>query len=223
MHERRVLAAFGARRADSSGILPPLTDGMPPDAALQPGRGFRNVDSDLIATVEKKPLTPGNEQSGGIAGTTDAPGLRAFVEFDSDAAEKIERQRDGGKRGANGEALDLPSIMNDNEVDAAAAMRRREPHNPYTRTERPDPWPIIERTFPRIAATIRAQWGRRSLDDYFAKLVVDDRGGRQGFPPDVLIAILEVARLHGEQYRFAKPLHPWETDVSDTKWWNRGS
>ncbi len=53
--------------------------------------------------------------------------------------------------------------------------------------------------------------------------MVVDRGSRQGFPADVLTAILEVARLHGEQYRFVKPLHPWEEDVSQTKWWDRGS
>jgi len=74
--------------------------------------------------------------------------------------------------------------------------------------EKPNPWPIIERAFPRIAATIRDQWGKRALDDYFSKLVVDDRGSRQGFPPDVLSAIMEVARLHAAQHRFKRPICP---------------
>ena len=147
-------------------------------------------------------------------------GLDAFAEFDPDAAEKLQRRLD--RKGADEKPLDLPPIMDDVEIEAAAANRRTELHNQFKRKERPDPWPIIVRAFPRIAQTIRQDWGKRALDDYFAKLVVDDRGSRQGFPPDVLTAILEVARLHAEQYRFAKRLHPWEEDVSQTKWWDRG-
>jgi hypothetical protein len=35
-----------------------------------------------------------------------------------------------------------------------------------------------------------------------------DHGGWQGFPPEVLAAIMEVARLHGEQRRFSRPMCP---------------
>jgi hypothetical protein len=173
-----------------------------------------------MPVVEKKPLSPGNEQPGGSDAPSAALDLDAFAEFDPDAADKLQRRLDG-KNGANGKALDLPPIMDDTQVEAAAADRRTEPYNPYARKERPDPWPIIAKRFPRIAETIRRDWGKRALDDYFAKLVVDDRGSRQGFPPDVLTAILEVARLHAEHYRFARPFHPWEEDVSQTKWWDR--
>ena len=170
--------------------------------------------------MDKKQLPPGNEQQPGRPDTPSGSGLDAFAEFDPDAADKLQRKFDG-KKGGNGQALDLPPIMDDSQVEAAAADRRQEPHNQYKRKERPDPWPIIAARFPRIAETIRRDWGKRALDDYFAKLVVDDRGSRQGFPEDVLTAILEVARLHAEQYRFAKPFHPWEEDVSQTKWWDR--
>jgi len=173
-----------------------------------------------MAAVNDKPQRPGNDRPGGSADPSAAPELDAFVEFDPDATEKLHRT---SARKPNGEALELPALMSDNEIEDATTERRRELHNQYERKERPDPWPIIERQFPRIAATIRDQWGKRSLDDYFAKLVVDDRGSRQGFPPDVLVAIMEVARLHSEQYRFAKPLHPWEEDVRQSKWWDRGS
>jgi hypothetical protein len=116
----------------------------------------------------------------------------------------------------------FPSIMTDGEVDRAVAARRHERHDPFRRKERPDPWPIVARGFPRIAAKIRELWGKRALDDYFAALVVDERGSRQGFPPEVLTAILEIARLHSGQYRFHRPMCPWEQDVSQTKWWDRG-
>jgi hypothetical protein len=112
--------------------------------------------------------------------------------------------------------------MTDGEVDDAAAARRNERHDPFRRKDKPNPWPIIARGFPRIAAKIRELWGKRALDTYFAELVVDERGSRQGFPPEVLTAILEIARLHTDQYRFHRPMCPWEADVSDTKWWDRG-
>jgi len=170
--------------------------------------------------VQKKPSVPGNEQPGRPDTPSAAPDLDAFADFDPDAADKLQRRFDG-KNGGNGAPLDLPPIMDDSQVEAAAADRRQELHNQYKRKERPDPWPIIASRFPRIAETIRRDWGKRALDDYFATLVVDDRGSRQGFPADVLTAILEIARLHAEHYRFAKPFHPWEEDVSQTKWWDR--
>jgi hypothetical protein len=171
--------------------------------------------------VEKKPPTPGNEQPGRPETPSGAPGLDAFAEFDPDAADKLARRVSHGKA-VNGKPLDLPPIMDDSQVEAAAADRRHELHNQYKRKERPDPWPIIARAFPRIAETIRKDWGKRVLDDYLSQLAVDERGSRQGFPPDVLTAILEIARLHAEQYRFPKPFCPWEEDVSQTKWWDRG-
>ena len=172
-----------------------------------------------MPVVEKKPLSPGNEQPGRPDTTSSGPDLDSFADFDPDAAEKLQRRFD--RKNGDGKPLDLPPIMDDTQVEAAAADRREELHNQYKRKERPDPWPIIATRFPRIAETIRRDWGKRALDDYFAKLVVDDRGSRQGFPADVLTAILEIARLHAEQYRFAKPFHPWEEDVSQTKWWDR--
>ncbi|MET0679805.1 MAG: hypothetical protein ABWZ41_02310 [Burkholderiales bacterium] len=60
-----------------------------------------------------------------------------------------------------------------------------------------------------------------ALDDYFGKLIIDDRGGRQGFPPEILSAIMEIARLHAGQFGLVTPPRPWESDVAETKWWYR--
>jgi hypothetical protein len=138
-----------------------------------------------------------------------------------DAGPKVRKVNGSPVADAGGEST-FPSIMSDEQVDDAAATRRHERHDPYRRKDKPDPWPIIERGFPRIAEKIREMWGKRALDDYFAELVVDERGSRQGFPPEVLSAILEVARLHAGQYRFHRPMCPWEADVRQTKWWGRG-
>lgn len=133
------------------------------------------------------------------------------------------READQADRGGASGPDVLPSIMTGDEVDQAAENRRDEPYNPYRRKERPDPWPIVARGFPRIAAKIRELWGTPALDEYFATLVVDERGSRQGFPPHALSAILEIGRLHSARYRFARPMCPWEADVSQTKWWARRS
>ena len=111
--------------------------------------------------------------------------------------------------------------MSEAEIDAAREVRRTEGHAQFRRPEKRDPWPLIEGTFPRIAAQIGALWGQPQLDHFLARLVIDDRGGRAGFPPDVLNAILEVARLHGERFRYRKPVCPWEHDVRETKWWTK--
>jgi hypothetical protein len=116
----------------------------------------------------------------------------------------------------------LPTLMCDDDLEREIAARRREPYDPFRRKERPDPWPIIASRFPRIAEAIRSRWGTGRLDAYFSALVIDDRGGRAGFPPDVLAAILEVARLHGDRFRTERLVCPWSHDASLSKWWDRG-
>jgi hypothetical protein len=45
----------------------------------------------------------------------------------------------------------------------------------------------LAKTFPRIANTLTALWSRPDmLSGYLSDLLVDKRGGRQGFPADVL-------------------------------------
>ena len=121
----------------------------------------------------------------------------------------------------NVDATPLPTLMGDEEVEHEREARRNEPYDPFKRPERPDPWPIIAQNFPRIAQQIQMLWGKSALDEYFAKLVIDERGGRAGFPFDVLQAILEVAALHRARFHFDHPMSPWEHDVSQTKWWDR--
>lgn len=115
----------------------------------------------------------------------------------------------------------LPAIMDDAALEREIAARRREGHELFKRRERPDPWPMVAEQYPRIAADIRARWGQQQLDDYIAGLVIDDRGGRAGFPPDVLAAILEIGRLHANRFRFGRAMCPWDHDVSTSKWWDR--
>jgi hypothetical protein len=114
--------------------------------------------------------------------------------------------------------MELPSIFSEKEIDEAAA-RCTDTHNPFRRKERPDPWPLIELPFPRIAARIRELWGTKALDEYLNSLAVVERGSREGFPPEVLAAIMEISRLHSYRFHFDRVMCPWEADVSETKWW----
>jgi hypothetical protein len=146
--------------------------------------------------------------------------LDAFAVFDPEAGEAALRKRLNLQLDTKDEdELEFPPLMGDQTITREVSARWKALREAERMKERPDPWPIVERAYPRIAAYIREHWGKRALDDYFSKLVIDERGGRQGFPMDVLWAIMEVARLHAAQFGLATPIRPWEVDVSETKWW----
>jgi len=73
----------------------------------------------------------------------------------------------------------------------------------------------LMRRFPRIANQLAAVWSETSFArSYLESLLVDDRGHRQGFPPDVLRELLSLRLYH-------ETLHPQELSA-----WNgarRGS
>lgn len=52
----------------------------------------------------------------------------------------------------------------------------------------------IEEQFPRIAQALCELWGKEGYAPYLRSLVFDERGARQGFPPDVGA---ELFMLHG--------------------------
>src|SRR5262245_41384063 len=48
----------------------------------------------------------------------------------------------------------------------------------------------LEDRFDRILSKIDESWDRSEIDDYFSDLIIDKRGGRQGFPKKLLAEIL---------------------------------
>ncbi len=58
----------------------------------------------------------------------------------------------------------------------------------------------VEKKFPHVARNITLMWGCPEFVDYINKLIVDDRGGRQGFPTEVLDEMLFLHRLHMTRY-----------------------
>lgn len=55
----------------------------------------------------------------------------------------------------------------------------------------------LETGYPRVFNAIIDKWGNPELENYLEDLMVDKRGGRQGFPPDVMNDILTLSRIHG--------------------------
>ena len=60
-----------------------------------------------------------------------------------------------------------------------------------------DPYPtMLESNYPRILENITMMWGFQELNAFLSKLIIDERGGRQGFPPEAWDEINTLAALH---------------------------
>lgn len=57
----------------------------------------------------------------------------------------------------------------------------------------------LEAKFARILHRIMELWGKPALDDYFSQIMIDDRGDRQGFPPEVVAELLMLSLMHYEE------------------------
>jgi hypothetical protein len=55
--------------------------------------------------------------------------------------------------------------------------------------------------FKSIASKIRNGWNQGCLCDYFMSLLIDNRGGRQGFPDDVYMAIMKLYTLYAFEHQ----------------------
>jgi len=59
---------------------------------------------------------------------------------------------------------------------------------------------IIWEQYPRIGEKISLMWGYVELQKYLSTIVLDERGGRLGFPKPVLAALLEIHRRHAKMF-----------------------
>lgn len=54
--------------------------------------------------------------------------------------------------------------------------------------------------YPRIANRIAKDWMRPDLmRPYLRSLLIDERGGRQGFPPNIVAELLRISRYYDNQ------------------------
>lgn len=68
----------------------------------------------------------------------------------------------------------------------------------------------LEGKFPRILTTIMSLWDGDEIDAYFMGLMVNDRIGRAGFPPDVAADIMHLSLVHAAQASPDKIKDIWE-------------
>lgn len=85
-------------------------------------------------------------------------------------------------------------------------------------TANPDKFPkSLSKLYPNVLEKISDAWGTDALTDLFAELLVADREGRQGFPPEVGREIFALNQLN-EKYKHhaLDPDDPWamERDMS---------
>ena len=78
--------------------------------------------------------------------------------------------------------------------------------------EEEQPFIIIERAFPRIAEAVHLMWGHAECEDYLQKLIVDDRGDREGFKQDVHKALLKLYNQHVTLFTFERAKDIWSYD-----------
>ena len=56
----------------------------------------------------------------------------------------------------------------------------------------------LESQFARIFGKIMELWGTAQLDPYLSELMIADKEGRQGFPPEVMSELISLSMLHDE-------------------------
>lgn len=54
----------------------------------------------------------------------------------------------------------------------------------------------LEKSFPHILKKIQALWGYPEMNLYFSRLIIDDRGDREGFPAEVWDDLHTLMQLH---------------------------
>lgn len=68
----------------------------------------------------------------------------------------------------------------------------------------------LESRYPRILQTIMSLWDEDEVDQYFMELMVNERGDRSGFPPDVAADIMHLNLVHASQESPDKARDIWD-------------
>jgi hypothetical protein len=107
---------------------------------------------------------------------------------------------------ADSSGKDLPQLFDSGEI---ATLQRTQEGEAAAAPEVPHPWPVVAEHFPRIAQAIFDLWSSPECDAYLDKLILDDRGGRAGFPREVLRALLDLSQQHQRQFAHGDPHPVW--------------
>ena len=59
---------------------------------------------------------------------------------------------------------------------------------------------IVHAAFPRIGKALELFWGNKEFRPYMDNLLSGTRNSRQGFPSDVLFALIAIQQLHDAEF-----------------------
>jgi hypothetical protein len=66
----------------------------------------------------------------------------------------------------------------------------------------PDEMSEVEKQYPHIAKQLCEYWGDDIFENYANKLIIDERGDRQGLPREVIEELLFLYQLHLKNINF---------------------
>lgn len=72
----------------------------------------------------------------------------------------------------------------------------------------------LESKYPRVFGKIMSLWDSPEIDDYFMELMVDARGNRAGFPPEVASEIFHLNLVHAAHYPTNTKHDAWDVSAS---------
>ena len=90
-------------------------------------------------------------------------------------------------------ATDMPTHAWEIDADVGAAEDHITLHADQCKT-------ALEIHYPHVVEKIQLMWGYPEMNTYFLRLTVDERGDRDGFPPDVWDDLHILLRIHHELF-----------------------
>lgn len=116
------------------------------------------------------------------------------------------------------EESEFPQILSDTEIDANVPVsdiiaNQKVQRQPTDKELTDEAVALLKTLFPRIHQNLVTLWGTGPGEDYLDGLIMDERGNRQGFPPDVLRALLVLQRVHFQRFGTFKKIDPWDVGL----------
>lgn len=115
------------------------------------------------------------------------------------------------------EEPEFPEILSEAEIDAnvpvSEVVNQKILRQPTDKELTEEAVGLLKTLFPRIHQNLVSLWGTGPGEAYLDGLIVDERGNRQGFPPDVLRALLVLQRIHFQTFGTFKKVDPWDVGL----------
>jgi hypothetical protein len=69
---------------------------------------------------------------------------------------------------------------------------------------------VVHKQFPRISGKIIKMWGSAELHSYLTSIIFDERGGRHGFPEQIITALFRIHQGHEALVQTKKSGDIWD-------------